>query len=114
MTLRDHFREKAMNPDMTSQDRLDDWALQYIDLNWLNPIMDAFDDDGTGFITIGEINRFTDDMPESLQWSLQHWIAYWAVGQYFVPFETIYLHHVLANRLADCHFRVHRSDIPHL
>ena len=68
MTLRDHYREMAMNPDLTSTDRIDNWALQYIDLNWLNPIMDAFDDDGTGFITIGEINRFTSDLPETLDW----------------------------------------------
>jgi len=80
MTLRDHFREKAADIDTKAQNRHDDWALQYIDLNWLNHIMDAFDDDGTGFITIGEINRFTDDMPQTLSWSLPHWIAYWAVG----------------------------------
>ena len=106
MTLRDHFREKVQEIKLDAaagaskeQLRTDDWALDYISVTWLQPIMEAFDDDGSGYVTIAEINQFTDSMPKDLGWrqecfcfvvnfssndticSLQHWIAYWAVGK---------------------------------
>ena len=75
MTLRDHFREKVQSlkfePDSdTSSEplRTDDWALEYVSVTWLRPIMEAFDDDGSGYVTIAEINQFTDSMPKDLGW----------------------------------------------
>ncbi|KAI9448651.1 hypothetical protein F5148DRAFT_1153428 [Russula earlei] len=56
----------------------DAWAVKYIDIIRLQPIMEAIDDDSSGFITIGEMNRFTASRP--IDWSLPHWVAYWAVG----------------------------------
>lgn len=52
---------------------LDDWAFQYISLAWLQPIMEAFDDDGSGYITVAEINKFTEAMPASLKWRYVLW-----------------------------------------
>ncbi|CAL1709434.1 unnamed protein product [Somion occarium] len=69
----------AVDEDAVDHAR-DDWAYHYISLAWLQPIMEAFDDDGSGYITVTEINRFTDGKPKELRWTLQHWIAYWAVG----------------------------------
>lgn len=47
----------------------DDWAYHYISLAWLQPIMEAFDDDGSGYITVTEVNRFTETMPKDLKWT---------------------------------------------
>ncbi|KJA15486.1 hypothetical protein HYPSUDRAFT_58773 [Hypholoma sublateritium FD-334 SS-4] len=54
------------------------WTLAYINAAYVQPILEAFDDDGTGFISIKEVNNFTESCPKG--WSLPHWIAYWAVG----------------------------------
>lgn len=43
----------------------DQWALRYVDVVWLQPIMEAFDEDGSGLITISELNRFR---PAELNW----------------------------------------------
>ncbi|KAF8483041.1 hypothetical protein JB92DRAFT_2763738, partial [Gautieria morchelliformis] len=84
MGLRDHFHEKwdqgvtkgdapgsAANPK-------DEWALAYLNIHWLQPIRESFDDDASGFITVGEVNTFTNARP--LNWSLPRWIAFWAIG----------------------------------
>jgi hypothetical protein len=41
----------------------DAWAIKYIDIMRLQPIMEAIDDDASGFITIGEVNRLTASRP---------------------------------------------------
>ncbi|KAI0668784.1 hypothetical protein C8Q78DRAFT_1081152 [Trametes maxima] len=56
----------------------DEWTLEYISVTRLQAIIEAFDDDASGFITVGEVNAFTASKPP--QWSLLHWMAYWAVG----------------------------------
>ncbi|KAG5731843.1 hypothetical protein E4T56_gene13803 [Termitomyces sp. T112] len=62
-----------------SKKRLDDrWALAYINAAYVQPILEAVDDDGTGFVSIKEVNTFVAERPEN--WTLPHWIAYWAVG----------------------------------
>ncbi|KAF8149382.1 hypothetical protein B0H34DRAFT_785385 [Crassisporium funariophilum] len=59
--------------------RLDDrWALAYINAAYVQPILEAVDDDGTGFVSIKEVNTFVATRPDG--WSLPQWIAYWAVG----------------------------------
>lgn len=77
MTLRDHFREKVQEIKLIAasdaessreQSRTDDWALEYISVTWLQPIMEAFDDDGSGYITITEVNQFTESLPTELGW----------------------------------------------
>lgn len=39
------------------------WALEFIDVVRLQPISEAFDDDGSGFITVNEVNTFTTLRP---------------------------------------------------
>jgi hypothetical protein len=41
----------------------DAWAIKYIDILRLQPILESIDDDASGFITIVEINRFTASRP---------------------------------------------------
>lgn len=44
----------------------DRWALQYIGVNYVRSILEAFDDDASGFVTVGEANNFTRSRP--LDW----------------------------------------------
>ncbi|KAK0496681.1 hypothetical protein EDD18DRAFT_1105041 [Armillaria luteobubalina] len=55
----------------------DQWALPYINLLRIQPLMEAFDDDVSGFVTINEANALCAGRPED--WSLLHWMAYWAI-----------------------------------
>ena len=45
-----------------------DWALQFLEVRFLQGIMEAFDADSSGFITISEVNQFTSSRPE--KWRL--------------------------------------------
>ncbi|KAI9438361.1 hypothetical protein H4582DRAFT_257215 [Lactarius indigo] len=88
LALRDHYLEKLAAetegvPGMgaasaNSSRNPDAWAIKFIDVTRLQPILEAFDDDASGFITISEMNRFTSSRPAD--WSLPHWVAFWAVG----------------------------------
>ncbi|KAK0239406.1 hypothetical protein EDD85DRAFT_766418 [Armillaria nabsnona] len=67
------------NDSPLSQSHISDqWALQYINLHRIQPLIEAFDDDVSGFVTINEANALCAGRPEN--WSLPHWLAYWAVG----------------------------------
>ena len=39
------------------------WALQYITLFRVQPLIEALDDDGSSFVTIAEVNAFTTAQP---------------------------------------------------
>jgi hypothetical protein len=41
----------------------DFWALEYITIQRVQPIMEALDDDASGFVTIAEVNDFTSARP---------------------------------------------------
>ncbi|KAG6872961.1 hypothetical protein C0995_004715 [Termitomyces sp. Mi166 len=56
----------------------DKWARSYINISYLQAISESIDDDGSGLITIQEVNNFTEMRPKG--WSLLQWMAYWAVG----------------------------------
>ncbi|EKM75603.1 hypothetical protein AGABI1DRAFT_64395 [Agaricus bisporus var. burnettii JB137-S8] len=56
----------------------DGWALEYINAAYVQSILEAVDDDGTGFISIKEVNTFVEERPAG--WSLPEWFAFWAVG----------------------------------
>ncbi|KAI0043931.1 hypothetical protein FA95DRAFT_1627537, partial [Auriscalpium vulgare] len=87
LALRDYYLEKmqdeapkikgitVMKDERTDTDA---WAIKFIDVTHLQRILEAFDDDASGFITVSEMNRFTSGRP--IDWSLPHWIAYWATG----------------------------------
>ena len=71
ITLRDHYRDKAESasvPAFTPGAANDDWAFEYINAKYLQPIMEAFDDDGSGYVTYQEVNEFVDSRPAELNW----------------------------------------------
>ncbi|KAI0752480.1 hypothetical protein C8Q80DRAFT_1146274 [Daedaleopsis nitida] len=87
LALRDYFRQqmeinqkRKVDADgpMSRLNSQDEWAIEYINLNRVQAIAEAFDDDASGFITIAEVNHFTSSRPKD--WSLPHWLAYWAIG----------------------------------
>ncbi|KIJ37719.1 hypothetical protein M422DRAFT_177649 [Sphaerobolus stellatus SS14] len=41
-----------------------DWAKKYVNIAYLQPIQEAIDDDGSGFVNIQELNDFTRDRPK--------------------------------------------------
>jgi hypothetical protein len=73
LALRDYYLEKLTLetdgvPDISStaisnSTDPDAWAIKYIDVMWVQPILEAFDDDASGFITVAEVNRFTSSRP---------------------------------------------------
>ena len=42
----------------------DHWAYEWINSLYLQNILEAIDDDASGFVTIPEINRFTSERPK--------------------------------------------------
>lgn len=69
LALRDYFydKDKAVRQSIAqdlNQPSLDKWAFQYIDVPYLQPILEAIDDDASGFIRISEVNYFTTARPE--------------------------------------------------
>lgn len=78
MTLRDNFSDvptrtssavaAALGRDPAAMQLTDEWAFEYISINYLQSIMEAFDDDGSGYITVGEVNRFVDALPSEVKW----------------------------------------------
>ena len=73
LALRDYYLEKLSSEtkgvlgmgtsSINTSTNSDGWAFKYIDVNWLQPILEAFDDDASGFITVAEVNRFTSSRP---------------------------------------------------
>ncbi|KAI0716104.1 hypothetical protein C8T65DRAFT_642063 [Cerioporus squamosus] len=82
MTLQDHYRDQFEHAVAGPVDPVisDEWALEFLNMAWLEPIMEAFDDDASGYVTIAEVNRLMDMRPPNLNWSIPHWLAYWAIG----------------------------------
>ncbi|KAK7043656.1 hypothetical protein VNI00_008267 [Paramarasmius palmivorus] len=59
----------------------DKWTLEFMSRIIFYPaIGDAIDDDGSGFVSIYEVNRFFRRKPEG--WKSPEWIAYWGIGWY--------------------------------
>jgi hypothetical protein len=50
----------------------DAWAIKYINLTWVQPILEACDDDASGFITIAEVNSFTSSRPVAWRFVSDH------------------------------------------
>ena len=66
MALKDYNIEKAGGDSAGSLVGADKWALKYINVNRARTILEAFDDDASGFVTIQEVNTFTRARP--LDW----------------------------------------------
>ena len=115
MTLRDHYKERAESATMSSfsprgggSQRSDDWAFEFINAKYLQPIMEAFDDDGSGYVTYQEVNDFVDERPVSLDWRCVD-INYSSVQTVrFIIIQPPPLGCLLGHRVAD-----HRQQVPH-
>ena len=71
MALRDYLNEnldEARKGAKDSGNMIDSWALSYIGPKWQQRIMEAIDEDASGYVTIAELNKFTDALPSSLGW----------------------------------------------
>ncbi|KAJ7801495.1 hypothetical protein B0H13DRAFT_1932235, partial [Mycena leptocephala] len=63
----------------TAQDELEDrWAIDYVTLARMRPIVEALDNDWSGWISVSEANKFTASRP--LDYSIVKWLAFWAAG----------------------------------
>ncbi|KAG9025099.1 hypothetical protein FRB95_010572 [Tulasnella sp. JGI-2019a] len=89
LSFHDYFTEPKATPDDEPHEDAEklttitpghpeEWTLEYMSPLYVSPIQDALDDDGSGFVSINEINEFTRQKPKDM--SLPVWIAYWAAG----------------------------------
>ena len=62
MTLSSYYLEKAAEKSSLKADP-DRWAVGYINIGRAQNILEAFDNDNSGFITINEVNHFTRSRP---------------------------------------------------
>ena len=63
LALKDYYLEVAEGGDGAGILSSDRWALQYIGVNYVWSIQEAFDDDSSGFVTVKEANDFTRSRP---------------------------------------------------
>ena len=42
----------------------DSWALEYVTVRLIQPLVEAIDDDGSSFVTVNELNEFTSSRPK--------------------------------------------------
>lgn len=75
MALCDKLRDvvvqaRTTTPIETSDDspHSDDWAFRYITASYLQPIMEAFDEEVSGYITTSAVNHFVDSLPAKVTW----------------------------------------------
>jgi hypothetical protein len=75
----------------------DRWALPFIGVNYVRNILEAFDEDASGFVTVKEVIDFIRSrplnwrlvpgnlypfQPAHINYSLPHWLVYWAIGDH--------------------------------
>ena len=69
MSLKDYYIEKSAE-ESGSFKGPDGWAIKYINIGRARGILEAFDDDASGFVTIGEANNFTRLRPRDWRYIL--------------------------------------------
>ena len=53
--------DTTLLPDTPAKDS---WALEYINVRLVQPLIEAIDDDASSFVTVSELNNFTSSRPE--------------------------------------------------
>lgn len=53
----------------TTIDERDEWTLDHISVTRLQAIIEAFDDDASGFITVDQVNAFTASKPRDWRYA---------------------------------------------
>lgn len=56
-----------LNVAMNSDKESDEWVLEYIDVAYVQPIVEAMDEDGSGFISVQEANKFALARPKGMR-----------------------------------------------
>ena len=64
MALKDYYLEKAAGVSAGGLVSVDKWALTHITISNARAILEAFDCDASGFLTIQEVNDFTRARPK--------------------------------------------------
>lgn len=72
LALKDYYSEMAAGGDGEVVPNSDQWALRYIGVNYVRSILEAFDDDASGFVTVKEANNFTRSRPLDWRWALEN------------------------------------------
>jgi len=62
MELKEYYTEKGCK-DSGSSKGPDSWAIGYLNIRRAEGIMEAFDDDVSGFVTVNEVNNLTQLRP---------------------------------------------------
>lgn len=75
LALHDHFLEEDRKGSTLKQNQSSDairkkiaedkWALKYISVYRVHALIEAIDNDVSGFVTIAEVNKFTSARPQS-------------------------------------------------
>lgn len=74
ITIRDHFREKTKYGVFGPRDVAssltcaDDWTCEYMSAPYFQRLKEAFEEDGSGYVTISGVNSFVDARPSELGW----------------------------------------------
>ncbi|KII90015.1 hypothetical protein PLICRDRAFT_174815 [Plicaturopsis crispa FD-325 SS-3] len=78
--LHDHFELKFRESKITTGlDHPDKWTLEILSkVMFHGAIGDAIDADGSGFLSVREVNEFLRACPAN--WTVPQWLAFWAVG----------------------------------
>ncbi|KAJ4481285.1 hypothetical protein J3R30DRAFT_3287521 [Lentinula aciculospora] len=97
--LDDHFRIPP-SPGSTAEDQIlalrtafsaakqrtaERWALKHINIKNIVPLMEVFDGDASGFVSVWEANQVASLRPKD--WSFLQWLAYWAAGRHFTIWQ---------------------------
>ncbi|KZV94080.1 hypothetical protein EXIGLDRAFT_673437 [Exidia glandulosa HHB12029] len=69
---------RAWQARIAHGDLQDRWAIKYITLTRVQAVLEAFDDDASGWISVKEANIFTSSRPQD--YSVIRWLAFWAAG----------------------------------
>ncbi|KZV80632.1 hypothetical protein EXIGLDRAFT_845372 [Exidia glandulosa HHB12029] len=90
VAVKDHFslpRQERANADPATFEGGEIWATQYISISRTRPLIEAIDQDNSGWISVREINAFTAKRnyfatSEGSQsgWHLSRLFAFWAAG----------------------------------
>ncbi|KAJ3871775.1 hypothetical protein F5051DRAFT_456943 [Lentinula edodes] len=75
-SLRNEFEKYSI---LNGHTRDDNWTLPILSQVMVHPaISDAIDEDGSGYISVHEINVFLKQKPAG--WTLSTWLLFWAIG----------------------------------
>ncbi|KAH9950246.1 hypothetical protein B0H21DRAFT_819379 [Amylocystis lapponica] len=97
LAIRDYYREKAddkKRKETTFQSAYkkdyDAWALGFLTPNQIQPLMESFDDDVSGFITVAEANYFTTSRGWQISASVYVTKIHTLIGKMFALKELVY------------------------